>query len=167
MRAYQIWDEAKKFFAASPGSKRHPEVAVAAKDLALALADGSLGEFLTSKYSLWLDLRTTDKDRLHGNGRRIDEGVTIKITKTAEAAGSLNVYLFLIMDAELDNEDGRFVQAAYLSKINKSKITADGSFGDNMRADGMWKNSFYPGFARRPLPGVLSTHRGPVPHHTT
>ena len=31
-----------------------------------------------------------------------------------------------------------------------------------MRADGMWKNSFYLGFARRPLPGALSTHRDPV-----
>ena len=48
MRAYQMWDEAKKYFA--PGSKRHPEVGTAAKDL--ALADVNLGEFLTSKNSL-------------------------------------------------------------------------------------------------------------------
>ena len=61
MRAYQMWDEAKKLFAASPGSKRHPDVSVVPKDL--VLADVFLGEFLTSKYSLWLDLRTTDDDR--------------------------------------------------------------------------------------------------------
>ena len=109
MRAYQMWDEAKKLFA--PGSKRHPDVSVVAKDL--ALADVSLGEFLTSKYSLCFDLRTTDDDRLHGNDRRIGEGVTIQITKTAEAAGTSNIYLFIIMDAELDIEDGRFFQAAY------------------------------------------------------
>ena len=48
MRAYQMWDESKKYFA--PGSKRHPKVGTAAKDL--ALADVSLGEFLTSKYSV-------------------------------------------------------------------------------------------------------------------
>ena len=48
MRIYQMWDEAKKYFAASPGSKRHPEVGTAAKDL--ALADVNLGEFLTCKY---------------------------------------------------------------------------------------------------------------------
>ena len=48
MRTYQMWDEAKKYFAASPGSKRHPEVGTAGKDL--ALADVNLGEFLTSKY---------------------------------------------------------------------------------------------------------------------
>ena len=82
MRAYQMWDEAKQFFAA--GSKRQREVAKVAKDL--ALADASLGEFLTSKFTLCLDLRTTDDDRLHGNGRRVEnasEGVTMQITKLA------------------------------------------------------------------------------------
>ena len=114
IRAYQMWDEAKKYFAASPGNKRHPEVGTAQKDL--ALADVSLGEFLTSKYSLWLDLRTSDDDRLHGSGRRIEnasEGITIQITKKAEAAGALNIYLFVVMDAQLKMEDGRFVSAAY------------------------------------------------------
>ena len=114
MRAYQMWDEAKKYFAASSGSKRHPEVGTAAKDL--ALADVNLGEFLTSKYSLWLDLRTSDDDRLHDSGRRIEnasEGITIQITKKAEAAGALNIYLFVVRDAQLNIEDGRFVSAAY------------------------------------------------------
>ena len=93
MRTYQMWDEAKKYFAASPCSKRHPEVGMAAKDL--ALADVNLEEFLTSKYSLWLDLRTSDDDRLHGSGRRIEnasEGITIQITKKAEAASASNIY---------------------------------------------------------------------------
>ena len=84
MRAYQMWDEARKLFA--PGRKRHPEVAVVAKDL--GLADVSLGESLTSKFALWLDLRTTGDVRLHGSGSRIEnasEGVTIQLTKTAEA----------------------------------------------------------------------------------
>ena len=76
MRAYQLWDEARKHFAA--GKKRRPDVAAVAKDL--ALADVSLGQFLTSKHALWLDLRTTDDDQLHGTGRRVEnasEGVTI------------------------------------------------------------------------------------------
>ena len=114
MRAYQMWDEVKKYFAASPGSMRHPEVGTVAKDLAIAGVD--LGEFLTSKYSLWLDLRTSDDDRLHGSGRRIEiasEGITIQITKKAEAAGALNIYLFVVMDVQLNIEDGRFVSAAY------------------------------------------------------
>ena len=109
-----MWEEAKKYFAASPGSKRHPEVGTAAKDL--ALADVNLGEFLTRKYSLWLYLRTSDEDRLHGSSHRIEnasKGITIKITKKAEAAGALNIYLFVVMDAQLNIEDGRFVSAAY------------------------------------------------------
>ena len=60
MRAYQMWDEAKKYFV----RKRHPEVGTAAKDL--ALADVNMGELL------WLDLRTSDDDRLHGSSRHIE-----------------------------------------------------------------------------------------------
>ena len=114
MRAYQMWDEAKKYFAASPDSKRHPDVGTVAKDL--ALADVNLGEFLTSKYSMWLDLRTSDDDSLNGSGRRIEnasEGITIQITEKAEATGALNIYLFLVMAAPLNIEDDRFVSAAY------------------------------------------------------
>ena len=76
----------------------------------------SPGEFLTSKFALWLDLRTTDDDRLHGSGRRIEnasEGVTIQLTKTAEAAGALNIYLYIIMDAQLNLEDGQLVLSVY------------------------------------------------------
>ena len=114
MRAYQMWDEANEYFAASSGSKRHPEVGTAAKDL--ALTDVNFGEFLTTKYSLWLDLRTSDDDRLHGSGRHIEnssEGITIQITKKAERAGALNMYLFFVMGAQLNIEDSRFVSAAY------------------------------------------------------
>ena len=95
---------------ASSGSRRHPEVGTATKDL--ALADVNLGEFLTSKYSQWLDLRTSDDDRLHGRGRSIEnasEGITIQITTKAEAADALNIYLFVVMDAQLNTEDGWFV----------------------------------------------------------
>jgi len=113
MRAYQQWDEANKYFA-SGNSKRHSMVAMVAKDL--ALADVSLTEYLTTKYSLWLDLRSTDDDQLHGTGRRVEnasEGITIQITKTAEAAGALNIYLYVIMDAQLNIKDGRFIAALY------------------------------------------------------
>ena len=112
MRAYQLWGEARKHFAS--GTKRHPESAAVSKDL--ALADVSLGQFLTSKHALWLDLRTTDDDQLQGSGRRVEnasEGVTIQISKKAEAAGVLNIYLYVIMDAQLNIENGRFVSALY------------------------------------------------------
>ena len=137
MRTYQMWDEAKKYFAASPGSKRNPDVGTVAKDL--ALADVNLGEFLTSKFSLWLDPRTSNDDSLHGNGRRIEnasEGITIQITKKAEATGALNIYLFVVMDAQFNIEDGRFVSAVY------KPLAADGPFGDDMRTDRTWKIVF-------------------------
>ena len=79
LRAYQQWDEVIKYFAS--GNKRHPEASMVVKDL--QLADVSLDDYLTTKYALWLDLRTTDDDQLHGSGRRIEnasEGVTIQIT---------------------------------------------------------------------------------------
>ena len=82
----------------------------------LALADVSMGQFLTSKHALWLDLHTTDDDQLHGSGRHIEnasQGVTIQITKKAETAGTLNIYLFILMDAQLNIQDGRFVSALY------------------------------------------------------
>ena len=112
MRPYQQWDEAKKFFAA--GNKRHPEVGMIAKDL--AMADVSLGEFLTTKYALWLDLRTSDDDQLHGSGRRVvntSEGITLQLTKAVQRAGPLNVYIYIIMDAQLNISDGRYKEALY------------------------------------------------------
>ena len=112
LRAYQQWDEAIKFHAS--GSKRDPIAGVVAKDL--DLADVSLPEYLTTKFSLWLDMRSSDDDRLHGTGRRIEnasEGVTLQITKKPEAAGVLDVYVFLIMDAQLNLEDGRITSILY------------------------------------------------------
>ena len=112
MRACQMWDGQRSTL--RPAVSVYPEVGTAAKDL--ALADVNLGEFLTSKYSLWLDLRTSDDYRLHGSGRRIEnasEDITIQITKKADAAGALNIYLFVVMDAKLNTEDGRFVSAVY------------------------------------------------------
>ena len=112
LRAYQQWDETRKLHAS--GSKRHPVTGMVAKDL--ALADVSLPEYLTTKYALWLDLRSSDDDQLHGTGRRIEnasEGVTLQITKKPEAAGVLDLYVFLIMDAQLNLEDGRITSILY------------------------------------------------------
>ena len=61
-------------------------------------------------------MRTSDDDTLHGSGRRVEnasEGVTIQITKKAETAGTLNMYLYVVMDAQMNIENGRFVNALY------------------------------------------------------
>ncbi|GFR75267.1 hypothetical protein ElyMa_002183300 [Elysia marginata] len=74
LRPWQMWTEARKLYAG--GSKRHPLVTQVAKDL--ALADVSLAEYLTSKYALWLDLRSTDDNQLHGTGRRVENATQFR-----------------------------------------------------------------------------------------
>ena len=80
----------------------------------LQLHNVNVGEYLTDRYALWLDFRTIDKNSLHGTGRRIEnasEGITLQIEKRAESTGSLNAYL--IMDAQLNIQNGAFVSALY------------------------------------------------------
>ena len=155
MRAYQLWQEARKHFAGE--MKRHPEVAVVAKDL--ALADVSLVEFLTTKHCLWLDLRTTEDDQLHGSGRRVEnasEGVTIQITKKAEATGALNIYLYVIMDAQLNVEDGSFVSALYWAANQPP-------FSDHLWANRVRKDSVCPRPYRGTLLRSIPPHRDLMP----
>ena len=112
MRGFQQWEEARKFLAGA--TKKSAIVNNVLKDI--EISNVSLGAYYTSKFCLALDLRTTDDDQLHGSGRRIEnasEGITLQIAKKAETAGDLNIYVYLIMDAQLNIEDGRFVNALY------------------------------------------------------
>ena len=57
-----------------------------------------------------------DKNELHGTGRRIEnasEGITLQIDKKEESAGALNAYIYLIMDAQLNIQNGTYVSAVY------------------------------------------------------
>ena len=57
-----------------------------------------------------------DENTLHGMGRRIEntlEGITLQIEKKAESTGDLNAYIYLIMDAQLNIQNGAFVSAIY------------------------------------------------------
>ena len=112
MRAYQQWDEIIRYFGLT--SKREKGSDQVSKDL--YLTDVTQADYLTDKYALWLDLRTTDDNLLHGSGRRIEnasEGITIQIAKKAETAGNLNIYLYIIQDAQINFEDGRFKEVVY------------------------------------------------------
>ena len=76
----------------------------------------SLGEYLVNKYALWLDFRRIDENELHGTGRRIEnasEAITLQIEKKAESAGALNAYIYLIMDAQLNIQNGTYVSVVY------------------------------------------------------
>ena len=105
MRSFQQYDEAHKYFA--EGVQRDSNANEVQTQL--QLYDVSLGEYLVSKYALWLDFRMIDESELHGTGRRIEntsEGITLQIEKKAETAGALNAYIYLIMDAQLNIQNG-------------------------------------------------------------
>ena len=110
MRQYQQWDEISRYFAMT--SKREKETNKVAKDL--YFSDTNIEKYLTKRFALLLDLRSTDDNALHGSGRRIEnvsEGITIQIEK--EADENLNIYLYIIQDAQINFEDGRFSEIKY------------------------------------------------------
>ena len=103
MRLFEQYDEARKYLANEVQAQ-------------LQLYDVTLGEYLVTKYALWLDFRTMDENKLHGMGRRIEnasEVITLQIKKKAETAEALNAYIYLIMDAQLNIQSGAYVSAIY------------------------------------------------------
>ena len=108
MRSFEQYDEAHKYF--TEGRLANDVQAQ------LQLYDVSLGEYLVNKYALWLDFRTIDENELHGTGRRIEnasEGITLQIEKKAETAGALNAYIYLIIDAQLNIQNGAYISVVY------------------------------------------------------
>ena len=112
MRSFEQYDEICKYF--TEGKQRDNDANEIQKHL--QLYDLSLGEYLTDRYNLWLDFRMIDENELHGMGRRIEnasEGITLQIEKKAESPGALNAYIYLIMDAQLNIQNGTYVSAMY------------------------------------------------------
>ena len=100
MVSFKQYDEASKYFI--EGVQRDNDV-----HKQLELHDVSLGEHLVNKYALWLDFRM---------GRRIEnasEGITLQIEKKEGTAGALNDYIYLIMDAKLNIQNGAYIFAVY------------------------------------------------------
>ena len=107
MRSFEQYDEICKYFIEGRDNDVQKQ---------LELHDVSLGEYLTDWYALWLDFRMIDENSLHGTGRRIEnasEGITLQIEKKAATAGALNAYIYLIMDAQLNIQNGAYVAAVY------------------------------------------------------
>ena len=68
-------------------------------------SDVSLGEFFTSKYSLFIDFRSTVDNFLHGTGRQLKnaaDGITLHITKNADGNGDIKCYLYVFQDAQIN-----------------------------------------------------------------
>ena len=112
MRSFEQYDEICKYFAEGKQKDNNPNEV----QKHLQLHDLSVGEYLTYKNALCLDFRTIDENTLHGTGRRIEhasEGITLQIEKKVQSAGNLNAYIYLIMDAQLNIQNGAFVCALY------------------------------------------------------
>ena len=96
------------------GRQRSENVSGVAKEL--ELSDVSLPDYLTTKYGLWLDMRSTDDDMLHGSGRKLEgssQNILIQIEKETETAENLDCYVYYIQDAQLNFENGRLVSTVY------------------------------------------------------
>ena len=112
MRSFEQYDEICKYF--TEGKQRDNNANEIQKHL--QLYNLSLGEYLGNKFALWLDFRTIDENELHGMGRRIEnasEGITLQIEKKTESAGALNAYIYVIMDAQLNIQNGTYTSAVY------------------------------------------------------
>ena len=112
MRSFEQYDEICKYFA--KGKQRGNDTNEIQKHL--QLFDLSLQEYLVNKYALWLDFRMTDENELYGTGRRIEnssEGITLQIERKGESTGALNAYIYLIMDAQLNIQNGAYVSAVF------------------------------------------------------
>ena len=112
MRSFEQYDEICKYF--TEGKQRDNNANEIQKHL--QLLNLSLGEYLVNKYAIWLDFRMIDENELHRMGRRIEnasEGITLQIEKKGESAGVLNAYIYLIMDAQLNIQNGAYVSAVY------------------------------------------------------
>ena len=108
MRSFDQYDEARKYFAEG---RLANEV-----QAQLQLHDVSAGEYSVNKYALWLDFRTIDENELHETGRQIGNTsgcINIQVEKKAESAGALKAYIYLIMDAQLNIQNGAYVSAVY------------------------------------------------------
>ena len=82
----------------------------------MKLHDLSVGKYLADKYALWLDFRMIDKNTLHRMSRKIGsamEGIILQIEKKAETAEALKAHIYIIMDVQLNIQNGEYVSAIY------------------------------------------------------
>jgi len=76
-----------------------------------------MGGFLTEKYALCLDLRSRIDNAIYGNGvelKNTTEDFTIELHRVAgSGTESLNLHVFLLQEAQLNIEDGRYLSVEF------------------------------------------------------
>ena len=74
----------------------------------------TIGEFLTTKYVLVLDLRGSYDDALRGKGLELKDEMTVEIKRISSGNGKLKLlYVFLVQDAQEGIQDSRFTGDSY------------------------------------------------------
>ena len=83
LQARDTYSELKKYFY----KKKHSNV--------------TWREFLTTKFGLWIDTRSSTDKTLHGSGRIVEKsGILLQIEKVPETSdGDLTCYVFSLEDA--------------------------------------------------------------------
>ena len=93
MRMLDQWEEAKKHFMSEDIKKSH------ACNVTIDKYYGDADHF-----GLWVDLRTTEDNTLHGSGRALQntkDGIQLAITKSG-TTGPFKMHVFIVSDAQLN-----------------------------------------------------------------
>ena len=163
MRSFQQYDEICKYFA----EEKQKDNDANEVQKHLQLHDLSVGKYLTDKYALWLDFRMIDENTLHGTGRGIgnaSERITLQIEKKAESAGNLSAYIYLIMDAQLNIQNGGYVSELYQTKNANDERTM---YCIVRCSNWSRKNSFSIRFALKRIQKSFRFHYNNLPHIKT
>jgi len=98
MTPHQHWEEIVKEFVR--------------EDLRSSELATDMSTYLQSRYALWLDFRSSDDHKLHGSGRKVGR-IAISLDKTVQTAGPLICHVYLLIDAQMNIENGRLVKVFY------------------------------------------------------
>ena len=98
MRLLDQWEEIKKHFMTEDVKK--------SQDCYM-----DIEKFYGDKnhYGLWLDLRTTEDNRLHGSGKALEntkDGIQLEITKDGNK-GPYKMHMFVVSDAQINNQNSQ------------------------------------------------------------
>ena len=62
-------------------------------------SDATWEEFLTTKFGLWIDTRSSIDNTLHGSGKAVEKGILLQIERVPEASdNNLTCYVFSLED---------------------------------------------------------------------
>ncbi|XP_057300349.1 uncharacterized protein LOC130630607 [Hydractinia symbiolongicarpus] len=97
----------------------------------------TIGQYLTERFALFLDFRSSSDHTLQGSGRllqKLSDGITLHMTKKADGTGDIRCYVYLLMDAQLNILD-EFSNKEIFNKINESDDVV-ATVDDNLNANG-------------------------------